>query len=850
MRALLPFVLALLILFTGSTLEAQSSTLRPTLPRCEYRENPMGVDVPQPRLSWILQSSERGATPVAYQILAASSLETLAQDRGDLWDSGKAVSNGSNQAAYAGRSLVSSQRVFWKVRVQDSAGKISAWSAPAMWVMGVVAEADWLGAKWIGAPDNDKPFDAKAAIKGPKEKYESVLLRRGVTVKPGLRRAVVHVCGLAEYEMTLNGNKVGDALLTPGWTDYEKTCLYDSYDVTAALRPGANALGLFLGNGFYNTHGVRYTKVQGTFGPLQAIALLRLEYADGSVENVVTDQTWKTSSGPIVFSSIYGGEDFDARLVQKGWDQPGFNDGSWERPGVTTGPGGALRGLSASAPPIRVMQTLTPIGKKAISPNVTVYDLGQNAAIMALIKVKGAPGDTVKVTPSEIVHDNGEIDDRMTNNESYSTYTLGGEGEEAYQWKFYYRGARYLRVETKGSPEIIAVEGRVIRADAPVVGVFSTSSDLVNKIHGLVRWAQMSNMLSVMTDCPTREKLGWLEEDHLNGPALRYNFDMSGIFGKMVNDMFDAQRANGLVPSLVPNYYHWDEGKFTTPIEWGSACIFVPWQQYEFEGDARLLAERYDGMKRYLDYLARRANDNIVSFGLGDWYDNLSEGEPTLTARGRDGYRLLLLRLSGHGQNRRSAGQEGGRRAVREQSRRGPEVIRQEILQRGDRQLRDRLAGRELPAAGDEHCRACVAAGLSCATSWTISGRRTRRRARSVFAICCAPSRTRASTTSSTAPTPRKPAATGLQVRLGKTSLTGSLERRQRVAKPLHVRPDRRVVLPRPGRHPVRPGRTRLQEDRHQARAGRRSRVGKGQLTVVHRAKSSANGRMDPRASR
>ncbi|HEX8342351.1 MAG TPA: family 78 glycoside hydrolase catalytic domain [Tepidisphaeraceae bacterium] len=615
---------------------AQALALTPGSLRCEYRDNPSGVDVARPRLSWILASEQRGASQKAYRILVASSPEKLARDTGDLWDSGDTASADMSQIAYAGKELASNQIVYWKVRATDQTGKAFAWSEPATWTMGIMNEADWRNAKWIGAPDANEPFDPKGA-KGPKAKYESVLLRRALEVKPGLKRAVVNVCGLAQYEMTLNGEKVGDAYLTPGWTAYDKTCLYDSYDVTASLKPGVNAVGLMLGNGFYNTHHGRYTKVRGSYGPLQAIGLIRLEYSDGSIEHVVTDASWKTSSGPVVFSSIFGGEDFDARLVQEGWDHPGFDDAQWETPAITKGPGGVLKGLTAAAPPIRVMAVLKPVGRKQLSPNVAVYDLGQNASVVALIQVKGPAGSTVKVTPSELVHANGDINERMTNNNSHCTYTLSGRGEETYQWKFYYRGGQFLRVETKegpgggGLPEVTRVEGHVIRADAPQAGEFSASNDKLNKIHSLIRWAQMSNMMSVMTDCPHREKLGWLEQIQLNGPALRYNFDMSGVFQKMVNDMYDAQRANGLVPSLVPNYYKWDEGKFTTPIQWGSACILVPWQQYQFAGDTRVLESNYEGMKRYVGYIEKRAKDHIVGFGLGDWYDNLGEGDPTLT---------------------------------------------------------------------------------------------------------------------------------------------------------------------------------------------------------------------------
>ncbi len=616
-----------------------TAAVMPVSLRCEYRADPLGIDSARPRVGWLLQAGSpaaRGLTQTAYRVLAASSPAKLGAGQGDLWDSGKVASGRLNQIAYAGKPLRSGQAVWWKVQAWNQAGRPSGWSRPAQWTMGVLSQADWQGAQWIGAPD----ANAAQSGNGPKAKYETVLLRRGFTVKPHLTRALAFVCGLGQYEMTVNGAKVGDALLTPGWTKYDKTCLYDTYDITSALRPGANAVGLFLGNGFYNIHSGRYTKITGTFGPLQAIGLIRLEYADGSVQNVATNDQWKSASGPITFSSIYGGEDYDARLVPAGWDRPDFADAAWDAPAVTKGPGGVLQGLSAAGPPIRSMGVLVPVGQKQINPTTTVYDLGQNASLMVKIVVHGPAGSSVKVTPSELVNASGDINDTMCGGDSYWTYNLSGQGDESYFSKFYYRGGRYLKVElspaTPGGalPALKSIQGVVIRADAPSVGQFACANDIYNKIFNLVRWAQKNNMLSVMTDCPTREKLGWLEEDHLNGPALRYNFDLATLMGKMAGDMADSQRDNGLVPSTCPDIPRWGEGKYTNPVEWGSACLMVPWQQYQFDGDIGLLRERYDTMKRYMAYLDARAHDHIIDFGLGDWYDNHSEGEPTLTPVG------------------------------------------------------------------------------------------------------------------------------------------------------------------------------------------------------------------------
>ena len=647
----------------GAKAAALPCSVAPVRLRCEYRVNPLGIDSPNPRLDWILQAVDpraKGLSQTAYEVLVASTPALLAQDRGDLWESGKVSSDQMNQLAYAGRPLTSSEQVWWKVEVWDQAGVPSAWSAVAEFTMGVLKASDWGAAKWIAAPDANAVTDGR----GPKAKYETVLLRREFTVKPGLRRALVHVCGLGQYEMSFNGLAATDNLFTPGWTWYDATCLYDTYDVTARLKPGANAAGIFLGNGFYNIHKGRYTKVTGSFGPVKAMALIRLEYQDGSVETVVTDGDWKVASGPITFSSIYGGEDYDARLVQEGWDEPGFDDSKWEAPTITSGPGGVLKGLSAAGEPVRVSGypmprsafgmpvrlTINPRGynpppnpplnsyARPGAPGVIVFDMGQNASMTLYLKTRGPTGSSIKVTASELINANGDIDDTMNHGNSYWTYTLSGKGDETYFSHFYYRGGRYLKVELKPAPggtelpQLVAIAGCPICAFTPAAGQFHCSNDLYNKIYSLIRWAQMNNMMSVMTDCPTREKLGWLEEDHLNGPALRYNFDLSTLMSKMVCDMTDSQRPSGLVPSTCPNYLRLKENnRFANPPEWGSACILVPWQQYQFDGDTRLLAGHYDTMKRYVAFLQASAKGNILNIGLGDWYDNFGFGAATLT---------------------------------------------------------------------------------------------------------------------------------------------------------------------------------------------------------------------------
>ena len=590
---------------------------------CDYAVNPLGVDSPNPRLFWRLESRERGQQQTAWQILAASSAKNLAADNGDLWDSGKVNSSETIQIAYGGRELKSAQQVFWKVRAWDAGGKVSAWSRSATWTMGILAGSDWR-AKWISAPDTN---------------FETLLLRGEFTVKPGLKRALVNICGLGQYELSLNGKKAGDDLLAPGWSKYDRTCLYDTRDVTRLLHRGKNAAGIFLGCGMYDVQDTspgRFAPVFYAFGPLQAIAQLRLEYADGSVEIIGTDEGWRVAPGPITFSSIYGGEDFDARLVQDGWDRINFNDSKWQSAQATGGPGGELRGLSCAAPPIRAFEELKPVSTRQLTNGARVYDLGQNAALIPRITVKGPAGAVVRIVPSELLKPDGRLDDTTCGGKSYWTYTLKGAGTETWFPKFFYRGARYLQVDClppKGKadlPVVKSIAGVVIQSASEPVGEFQCSDNLFNRIHALVRWAQRGNMMSLMTDCPQREKRGWLEQDHLNGPALRYEFDLAQLFTKQMNDMADSQLTNGLIPTTAPEYTVFrdqgqtnkdERGRFGDSPEWGSAFILVPWQQYEFDGDLELFRRHYDAMTNYIAFLGSRATNHIVNYGLGDWYD-------------------------------------------------------------------------------------------------------------------------------------------------------------------------------------------------------------------------------------
>ena len=584
--------------------------------KCEYARDPLGMDLPQPRLQWRVESATRGQRQTAWRVLVASSLEKLNADTGDLWDSGRVDTDQSTFVSYAGKPLLSLQQVYWKLRSWDMDGKPSPWSEPATWTMSLLKSAEWKG-HWIAAPWTT----------------EALLLRREFNVRPGLKRALLNVSGMGQYEAFLNGRKAGNDILSPGWTNYDKTTLVDQLDVSALLKTGPNAIGLELGNGMYNVvRRHRFSKFTRSFGPLRAIAHLDLEYSDGSHESVGTDESWQVHPGPVVFNSIYGGEDHDARLRQSGWDMPGFPAVGWSSAVPVNRPPDTLKGFSRAAEPLREIESRKPVSIRVLRPGTVLYDFGQNASFMPRLRVSGPAGSTVRMTPGEVVNEDGSID-RGTmggahRGSAWWQYTKAGDDEESWFPQFYYVGSRYLSVELLPSqpgaalPKVESLESVIVHSIASPIGDFSCSNPLLNRIRDLVRWAQRSNMVSTLTDCPHREKLGWIEQYHLNGPAIRYEFDVARIYNKGMWDMAEAQTAEGMIVTTVPDYTDF-KGGFRGAAEWGVAFLLVPWQHYEFTGDIEPLRAHYNEMKRYFAFLESIAKDDILSLGLGDWYDYL-----------------------------------------------------------------------------------------------------------------------------------------------------------------------------------------------------------------------------------
>lgn len=594
----------------------------------ESKKSPLGIDAASPAFSWSFgNETVRAQQQTAYRILVSDSEIESHNPFGNTWDSQKIASNKTVHVRYQGPPLKSRQRYYWKVQVWDQNDQMTE-SPVSWWEMGLLSAKDW-SASWIGEPEQSSGQQASLP-----------LFRHEFTLPKQVTRARAYVCGLGHYELRLNGNKVSDNVLEPGWTNYNKTCLYCVYDVTHHLQAGANAIGVMLGNGFYNVTGGRYRKFKGSFGKPKCLVQLEVTHVDGSVTTIASHSDWRTSSGPITFSCIYGGEDFDARLWQQGWDLSGFQeDESWKNAVHAAAPQGKLRAQGTA--PLKVMTTFQPVSYSEPSPGLYVADLGQNFSGWVEIAVKGSAGTQLTLTPAELLKEDGTVNQKWTGSPTKLQYTLAGTGEEVWRPRFTYTGFRYVQIEgavpramaINGEPSdsalLLRLEGQMIYPDTPVTGSFECSDMLLNRTHELINWAVLSNMKSIFTDCPHREKLGWLEQVHLMGPSVAYNYQIESLLVKTMDDIRDAQLPNGMVPTTAPEYVVFSEQWhcFRDSVSWGAAYVLTAWNLYRLYGNMQAMAEHYTEMKAYIDYVTLVSDSLIVQGGLGDWYD-VGEGDP------------------------------------------------------------------------------------------------------------------------------------------------------------------------------------------------------------------------------
>lgn len=622
--------------FCGMLMGAVSgcTMMKPAQLRCEYLENPLGVDV-LPRLSWLPVSDERGAAQTAYQILVAGSQDKLAAGEGDLWDSGKVAGDQSIHIAYGGKPLTSGQRVYWKVRLWDQSDRESPWSAPAYWQMGLL-EPQRIKARWIGkrdAPRADQPLAALPAA----------LLRKEFTARKQVRRATLTASALGVYEIRINGRRVGDHVLAPEWTNYHKRVQYQTYDVTTEISEGANAIGAMLGDGWYAgrlgiSHIDKELPLRGFYGRHPHLLVqLDIEYQDGTQDRILSDETWKsTTEGPIRKACILDGEVYDARMEQAGWDSPGFNAREWQGVHILHEMKAAL--VAQLYPPIRITQELKPVKILEPSPGLYVVDFGQNIAGWCRIQVNGPAGTAIRLRHAEVLEADGSGNIyrdnlRMKPYEQMNPdlgarqedqFILRGEGTETFEPHFTYHGFRY--VEVHGWPGKLAAESIVARAvhsDCPIAGSFECSSDLLNKLMSNIVWTHRDNMHGVPTDCPQRdERMGWMGDMLVFAQPACFNMDMAAFFQKWVRDISDDQTLDGRYPDFAPMPYN-KEKHFSGVPSWGDAGIIVPWRTYVNYGDTRIIEGQFDSMKRWVDWIHQHNPEllwkNNRNNDYGDW---------------------------------------------------------------------------------------------------------------------------------------------------------------------------------------------------------------------------------------
>jgi len=602
-----------------------------------------------PLMSWQLNSEQRNQSQSAYQIQVASSPDDLKSSKQLVWDSGKTISAQSVLVAASLPELKPAKTYFWKVKIWNQDKQESGWSETASFKTGLFQESDWKSAKWIGYEELSSEMRMVPGVHGNGDNLDDKcidrpvisLFRKEFEVGKKIKEATLYISGLGHYEASLNGQKVGDSFLTPGWTNYNKTVFFNSYDVTGMLQQGKNAIGAIVGNGFYNINRERYRKLVIAWGNPKLIGQLRIRFDDGSEQILVTGTDWKTAPSPITFTSIYGGEDYDARLEQTGWDRAGFNDGTWENAILVIPPKGKL--TEEKDYPLEIKESFSVKTIKKLSDGAYLYDFAQNTSGIVELKVKGKKGQVVRLIPSELITKDNHPNQSASGSPYSFSYTLKGDGEETWRPRFTYYGFRYVKVEG-AVPDSVSnktdfahlLDLKLLhnRNSTLSTGTFSCSSDLFNRTFDLINWGIKSNLQSVLTDCPHREKLGWLEQTFLMGSSVHFNFDLYQLYSKQVNDMLEAQLENGLVPDIAPEYVAFESGFRDSP-EWGSASVILPWLIYKWYGDVSVMEKAWPMMIKYVEYLKSKSDHHILSHGLGDWFDYgpKQPGEAQLTPK-------------------------------------------------------------------------------------------------------------------------------------------------------------------------------------------------------------------------
>lgn len=571
---------------------------------CEHSTNPIGLDVLKPRFSWQLESAKRNVLQSAYEIRVGSS---EAVEKNLLWRSGKIESAQSLYAPYQGPDVQSGTRYYWQVRVWDKTGKVSAWSKPAFWEMGLLQPSDWK-AKWIEVGYTED------SVMRP-----SPYLRKTFEAAKKVRSARLYITSHGLYEAFLNGKRVGDAYLTPGWTSYNKRLQYQVYDVTNLLQQGVNTIGAMLGSGWYRGS-LAWERNFNIYGKSLALfAQLNITYADGSSDMVTTNDSWKSNTGAIAYSEIYHGEIQDARSEKNEWATAKYNDADWKGVVVKEYPINILVGTYNE--PIRKHETFKPVKILTTPKGEKVIDFGQNLVGWVQLSVKGEAGDSIKIFHAEVLDKAGNFyTDNLRAAKQRNIYVLKGNGEENFEPHFTFQGFRYIKVE--GFPGELKPENFTavaLYSDMQPTGSFSSSHPLINQLQRNIQWGQKGNFLDVPTDCPQRdERLGWTGDAQVFFRTASYNMDVKNFFAKWLKDVAADQRPDGAVPHVIPNVLNENSAG---SAGWADVSVIIPWNMYLAYGDTAVLQNQYESMKNWVGFMQKNSTDNLWNkgFHFGDW---------------------------------------------------------------------------------------------------------------------------------------------------------------------------------------------------------------------------------------
>ena len=570
--------------------------------RCDYRVDPMGIDNPGPRLSWTLKANYRNARQKAYRILVASCPAMLRRGVGDLWDSGKVRSGETAHVAYAGKKPRPHMACWWKIMAWDAERSTSAWSKPATWSMGILSESQWCDASWIGydAPRRGQRKTTDGLVLPP-----PVHLRRDFRVGKAVTRAVLYSTALGIHDMSVNGQRVCGGFFSPGWTDYAKRVYYRTHDITGLLREGPNTLGAVLADGWFAGY-IGFKAKREHYGHKTRLrCLLRIEYADGTREGVVTDRRWRAATGPTGEADFLMGESYDARAEVPGWDAPGFDAKRWAR--VSTGTTLEPRVQAAPHQPVKICREIAPVAITEPRKGSYVLDMGTNFAGVVRLKVRNARrGQRITLRFAERLNPDGTV---YTTNlraaRATDTYLCAGREEETWMPRFTFHGFQY--VEIRGlteRPLKDSVTGLELTSTTPVTGRFSCSDPMLNKLYRNICQTQRANFIDIPTDCPQRdERLGWTGDAQVYIRTATYNADVEAFFHKWLTDLADAQREDGQYPMVAPLRVAGGDGG----PAWAEAGVICPWTLHRVYGDRQILEKHYRGMVRFLDFCRRRS---------------------------------------------------------------------------------------------------------------------------------------------------------------------------------------------------------------------------------------------------